>query len=169
MASPATAPAPAPGLTLERGTGDDLDSVMTVMKAAFGDTYGEAWTRSQCAGIMPMHGIRLTLARTPAFSALVGFSLARTAADECELLLIAVHPDHHREGIGGALLDRFMTDAARDGAVHVHLEVRDGNPAIALYRAAGFAPVGRRKAYYKGKDGRHDALTFARRLDRPAK
>lgn len=166
MACPATAP----GLTLDRGTGDDLDSVMAVMKAAFGDAYGEAWTRSQCAGIMPMHGIRLILARVPMTPAPVGFSLARTAADECELLLIAVHPAHHRQGIGSALLDRFLADAASDGAVHVHLEVRDGNPAIDLYRAAGFAPVGRRKAYYKGKDGgRHDALTFARRLDRQAK
>ena len=47
----------------------------------------------------------------------------------------------------------------------VHLEVRDGNPAVAMYRAAGFAPVGRRRNYYQGSDGRrHDALTFARDL-----
>lgn len=163
-------PAPVPELKLDRGTGDDLDSVMAVMKAAFGDTYGEAWTRSQCAGIMPMSGIRLTLARDPAGSDVVGFSLARSAADECELLLIAVDPAHHRRGIGALLLDRFMAEAAECGAVHVHLEVRDGNPAIALYRAAGFAPVGRRKGYYKAKDGgKHDALTFARRLDEQPK
>ena len=93
-------PAPVPELKLDRGTGDDLDSVMAVMKAAFGDTYGEAWTRSQCAGIMPMRGILLTLARDPAGLGVVGFSLARSAADECELLLIAVDPAHHRRGIG---------------------------------------------------------------------
>lgn len=163
-------PAPAPGLKLERGTGDDLDSVMAVMKAAFGDLYGEAWTRSQCAGIMPMSGIRLILARREPGGAVAGFSLARTAADECELLLIAVDPAHHRSGIGTLLLDKFLADAAGDGATQVHLEVREGNPAIALYRAAGFAPVGRRKGYYKAKDGnRHDALTFARRLDEQPK
>lgn len=158
-------PAPAPELRLERGCGDDLDAVMEVMESAFGKRYGEAWTRSQCAGIMPMSGIRLTLARVSAGSAVVGFALARTVADESELLLIAVDPGHHRQGIGAQLLERFIADAALDNAAHVHLEVRDGNEAIGLYRRAGFEPVGRRKGYYKGSDGqRYDALTFARQI-----
>lgn len=158
-------PAPAPELRLERGSGDDLNSVMEVMEAAFGRRYGEAWTRSQCAGIMPLNGIRLTLARDKTGSHVIGFALARTVADECELLLIAVDPAHHRAGVGSLLLDRFLADAVSDGVGTVHLEVRDGNAAIALYERAGFAPVGRRKAYYKGSDGsRHDALTFARKL-----
>ena len=46
---------------VERGTGDDLDAVMEVMETAFGDRYGEAWTRSQCAGILPMTGVSLML------------------------------------------------------------------------------------------------------------
>ena len=39
---------------LRRGGVDDLDDVMRIMTAAFQPCFGEAWTRSQCAGILPM-------------------------------------------------------------------------------------------------------------------
>lgn len=158
-------PVPRLDLTIGPGNADDLDSVMDVMTAAFDERYGEAWTRSQCAGILPMSGIHLTLARAGDGAAISGFSLARHIAGESELLLLAVRPRQHRHGIGSRLLERFLADAGGDGATRVHLEVRDGNPAVAMYRRAGFAPVGRRRGYYRGKDGgRYDALTFARDL-----
>jgi len=154
-------PALARSLRLERGTSDDLDSVMTVMEAAFGQRYGEAWTRSQCAGILPMAGVALTLARDADGDA-IGFSLVRTVADESELLLIAVLPDHHRRGVGRNLMEDFFDRARRDGVRRVHLEVRDGNPAVAMYRSAGFETVGRRRNYYHGSNGdRYDAITLA--------
>ncbi len=94
-----------------------------------------------------------------------GFSLVRTVAGESELLLIAVAPDRHRQGIGTALLDDFLARARDAGATRVHLEVRDGNAATSMYQAAGFAPVGRRRNYYRASDGqRFDALTFARAI-----
>jgi len=37
---------------IETGSSDDLDSVMKVMDSAFGRRFGEAWTRSQLAGIL---------------------------------------------------------------------------------------------------------------------
>ena len=156
-------PAPCPEIRIERGSPDDLDLVMEVMEAAFGNRFGEAWTRSQCSGILPMAGVRLALARDGDGTGVVGFSMARSVADESELLLLAVVPGHHRRGIGSRLLGDFMDRAREFGAVKVHLEVRDGNPAIVMYRAAGFQPVGRRRNYYRGADGRRfDALTFAR-------
>jgi len=152
-------------IRLEAGDFHDLDDVMVVMKAAFGDRYGEAWTRSQCAGILPMAGVALRLARDAANGGAAGFSLSRSVAGESELLLLGVLPERHREGIGSRLLDDFMDEAAAEGATRVHLEVRDGNPAIAMYRAAGFTQVGRRRNYYHGSDGlRYDALTYAREL-----
>ena len=150
---------------IERGTSRDLDRVMRVMEAAFGDRYGEAWTRSQCAGILPMNGVLLTLARVGDEGEAIGFSLTRSVADESELLLLAVMPDHQGKGIGRQLLEQFIDRARSDGATRVHLEVRDGNPAVAMYRAAGFEPVGRRRKYYRAADGRNfDALTFARAI-----
>jgi len=150
---------------IDRGTSDDLDAVMAVMDSAFGKRFGEAWTRSQLAGILPMGGVSLMLARESAEDSAVGFSLFRTVADESELLLLAVSPTHHRQGVGQQLLGAFLEQARNDGVTRVHLEVRDGNPAVAMYRNVGFSPVGRRRNYYHAPDGRRfDAITLAHRL-----
>lgn len=91
-----------------------------------------------------------------------GFVLWRTAADEAEILLIAVMPGQRRRGIGRGLLERAIGAARGDGAERLWLEVADDNqPAIALYRAHGFVPAGRRRGYYHRIDGpRADALVF---------
>jgi len=150
---------------IARGSADDLDAVMTVMDAAFGNRFGEAWTRSQLAGILPMAGVALVLARDPRNDAVLGFSLTRTVADESELLLIAVLPSHQRRGVGRDLLADFMDRAQNSGVTRLHLEVRDGNPAVALYLTAGFTPVGRRRNYYQSAEGnRYDAITLAHEL-----
>ena len=147
---------------VEPGTSDELGEVMAVMESAFGDRFGEAWTRSQCAGILPMAGVSLMLARDGDEDGAAGFSLSRNVADEAELLLLAVTPGHRRRGVGRTLLEDFIERARAFGASRVHLEVRDGNPAIEMYRRSGFAPVGRRRNYYRARDGQQfDALTFA--------
>lgn len=138
-----------------------LDDVMAVMTAAFGDSYGEAWTRSQCAGILPMHGVTLVVADADDTANLLGFALYRTVADDAELLLLAVAPGAQGRSIGRQLLTHFIDDTKNNGASKIHLEVRDGNRAIRFYEAAGFAPAGRRRNYYRGSDGQqYDALTF---------
>ena len=148
---------------LRPGDSRDLDNVMEIMDAAFGNRFGEAWTRSQCAGILPMTGVSLVVARDAETGSMVGFSLSRSVADEAELLLLAVDPKRHREGIGTLLLDEFMDRARTNGVTRVHLEVRDGNPAIDMYRESGFVAVGRRRNYYHAPAGaRFDALTLAR-------
>ena len=155
-------PALAEKVRIVAGTSDQLDAVMKVMDAAFGDQFGEAWTRSQLSGILPMSGVSLVVAIERASECVVGFSLSRTVADESELLLIAVLPGEQRRGVGTLLLEDFV-DRARDrGGSRVHLEVRDGNPAIGMYRSAGFSPVGRRRNYYHATSGkRYDAITLA--------
>src|SRR5215212_1937508 len=100
---------------IEPGASQHIDAVMRVMDAAFGDRFGEAWTRSQLGGILPMAGVSLMLAREPDGGHITGFSLYRTVADEAELLLIAVVPSHHRRGVGRMLLDNFLDRARNDG------------------------------------------------------
>jgi ribosomal-protein-alanine N-acetyltransferase len=150
---------------VEFGSSDDVDSVMRVMEAAFGERFGEAWTRSQLVGILPMGGVSLIVARESVGSQALGFSLFRTIADESELLLLAVLPSRHRRGVGRRLLDDFLKRARNGGVARIHLEVRDGNPAITMYQDVGFSPVGRRSNYYHAPDGRRfDAITLAYQL-----
>jgi ribosomal-protein-alanine N-acetyltransferase len=152
----------AEAIRLVPGKSTDLSAVMAIMNAAFEPRFGEAWTRSQCGGILPMAGVSLMLAHDNGGDYPVGFSLFRTVAGEAELLLLAVAPDHQRLGIGRLLLEQFVDQAKAAGARRVHLEVRDGNPAVRMYRLAGFEPAGRRPNYYRGSDGRQfDAITLA--------
>ena len=147
---------------LRPGGSADLDSVMAVMDGAFPPALGEAWTRSQCAGILPLAGVSLQLAEDEDGRPL-GFALDRRVADEAELLLIAVSPAERRRGVGECLIRDFVTRSLGAGASRLHLEVRDGNPAEALYHRLGFQTVGRRRDYYRGSDGvRADALTLVR-------
>ncbi len=146
-------------VVLRNGEADDLDAVMSIMSNAFSPCFGEAWTRSQCAGILPMHGVTLTIAESDDGPA--GFSLVRAVEDEAELLLLAVASRAQRRGIGQALLDFFIDSARGRGARKLHLEVRDGNSAMGLYLAAGFVPAGRRRNYYHGAEGEaFDAVTL---------
>ena len=151
----------ADGIIISEGGMADLEAVMQVMGDSFDPAYGEAWTSAQCAGLMPMPGVWLSLARSG--DDVIGFALGRIVLKEAELLLLAVRQDGQRKGIGRMLLDRFILVAASRGADRLHLEVRAGNPAMNLYLKAGFAEVGRRKNYYTGSDGQiYDALTLTR-------
>lgn len=149
--------------TIAAGGIDDLGDVMVTMGDAFDPAYGEAWTEAQCAGILGLPGSWLMIARTDSEPA--GFALCRSIADEAELLLIAVRARFRRRGIARALLNETTCQALGQGIRSFHLEVRQGNPAIDLYRGVGFEQVGARLAYYRGRNGRvFDALTFKRHL-----
>ena len=79
-----------------------------------------------------------------------GYLVALDAADEGEILNLAVAPGGRRHGIGRALVDHALDSLARRGVRQVYLEVRESNaPARALYAAHGFREVGRRAQYYR--------------------
>ncbi len=95
-----------------------------------------------------------------------GFVLCRAIAGEAEILTLAVAPSRRREGVGARLLAAAAREAV-NGAEALFLEVADDNDAaLALYRGAGFAEVGRRRAYYSSPTGAIDALILRRDLNR---
>jgi ribosomal-protein-alanine N-acetyltransferase len=146
---------------LREGDLSALNDVMRVMDDSFDPAFGEAWTSPQCGGLLPMPGVWLSLAEEG--GEVIGFALGRVIAGEAELLLLAVRRSSQARGVGQLLLDRFTAIAKSRGAERLHLEVREGNRAIRLYKRAGFSEVGRRRNYYSGRDGElYDALTLAR-------
>ena len=101
---------------------------------------------------------------------IVVFGVMMRAPGEAQILNLSVVPDARRQGLGRALLERFMDDALHAGAEQIFLEVRISNlAAIALYESAGFEPVARRANYYPATQGTYgeDALVMRRRLRRP--
>jgi ribosomal-protein-alanine N-acetyltransferase len=98
---------------------------------------------------------------------IVVFGVMMCAPGEAQILNLSVVPDARRQGLGRALLERFVDDAMRAGAEQVFLEVRVSNrAAIALYESAAFKAVGRRSNYYPAAPGApsEDALVMRRRL-----
>lgn len=83
-----------------------------------------------------------------------GFILARKAADEAEILSIAVEKNRRGSGLGHGLLNLHLRRLAGEGVRTVFLEVDEKNqPALRLYRRAGFREVGRRPNYYPQPGG----------------
>lgn len=119
------------------------------------------WSADLFAGELSMTAAERhwVVAIDPLDDVLVGFGgVMFVAADgrivEGHIMNVAVDPERQGLGLGGRLLAQIMSEAKQRGAESLTLEVRVGNqPALALYRRVGFAPVGVRSGYYgNGED-----------------
>lgn len=142
-----------------------IDALMPIMQGGFDPQFGEAWSASQLAGTMLLNGAFARQALDEDGSVL-GFSLARAASDEVELLLIVVDSGLRGRGIGRLLIEKVTNDARIRGATEMYLEVRENNvPARRLYQSLGFIDVGRRVNYYTGVNGeRFAAITMRHKI-----
>lgn len=110
-------------------------------------TYPPPWGADEFRSITDSPGMFL-LARPH------GLLVGRTAADEAEILTLAVDPAVRRQGVGRVLVEAFVQEAASRGAERAYLEVAAGNiPARRLYHATGWTRIGVRRGYYDGADG----------------
>lgn len=151
----ATPSMPRGALTVRPATEDDLPAMQAIERASFGDP----WSRAALAQAVAAPEIAVAVAQDAA--GVAGYVIVRTVAGEAELLNVAVHPERRRGGIGRTLLTHAIGAAARRDAHTMFLEVRPTNaPALALYRALGFVPVGRRRDYYHSPV--EDALVLRR-------
>ena len=95
---------------------------------------------------------------------LVGFILSRLAADEAEILTIAVKPRRRGQGIARRLMHASMARLQVAGAKSWFLEVESKNAsALALYKRFGFEQVGERKSYYRTEGGEAALALILRR------
>jgi ribosomal-protein-alanine N-acetyltransferase len=96
--------------------------------------------------------------------AVVGFVASRIAADESEILSIALAAAERGRGLSGTLLRSHLGHLAGRGVKTVFLEVEEHNrPACALYARSGFRQVGRRERYYRDPSGAQTAALVLRR------
>ena len=78
-----------------------------------------------------------------------GFVTVRFAADEAEILTIAVGARYRRRGYGRLLMDDVIRRLYRERIAVLFLEVdRTNKAAVGLYQRLGFKVAGERKHYY---------------------
>jgi ribosomal-protein-alanine N-acetyltransferase len=131
----------------------DLDHAAALHAESFGPLGERVWTRRDLAELMASPGVAALLLRIDDADA--GFAAWRVAADEAELLTLAVRPIHRRRGAGRRLLVAAIDRVRGAGAQSLYLEVGIDNPAARrLYDAQGFVAVGSRPAYYSRSSGR---------------
>ena len=111
-----------------------------VMNAAFDDRFGEAWTRSQCAGILPMPGVSPDRRRSAMGDAPASRCSGRSPTKPSCCCSRSI-PRAQRRGHRPALLDHFI-DHARDARRRTRSprsarRQSGGRPCIGL---PGFSP-----------------------------
>ena len=126
--------------------------------------FAHPWSKQEFAQLLADSSSVGVAALDPASGRLRGFCLSRVAADEAEILTIAVDPTERKRGVGRELLHEHLQQAAFAGARQLFLEVDEDNAAaLALYRRFGFAQVGQRAGYYRRPDGRAATALILRR------
>lgn len=126
------------------------------------------WSEEEISRLMALPSVRGLVVRVR--RAVRGFILVQRAADEAEILTLAVDPADRRAGLGRDLVRAAMGLARADGVVRMSLEVAaDNAPARGLYESVGFQVRGRRKGYYQRPSGPQDALILGHGLVLEAK
>lgn len=136
----------------------DLGVVATLHARCFYD----AWDEEMIGQVLDMPGAFGLVARRAGYGSIIGFALARVAADECELLSLGVSSDRRAQGIGAGLLTASIERAMVARVRWFFLEVAsDNDSALRLYYGYGLVRIGQRPDYYENQDGsRTDALTL---------
>jgi ribosomal-protein-alanine N-acetyltransferase len=144
-------------VTIRKLAASDVPTVLTILQES---PEAAAWSQEsllQLASSKPAAWV----AEVNGFP--VGFLFGRIAADELEILNMAVAGAHRRKGIGSKLLESALEFSRVAGCMRAYLEVRASNkPAIKVYARSGFLECGRRAHYYR--DPVEDALLLSLNL-----
>ena len=131
-------------------TEDDTKAIAEMEKEYFSDAWSETSVKTQ------IENKKVLALKT--FGELIGYSIFMTAADEGEILRIAINKNIRKGGLGKKLILASIDKMGEEGANEIFLEVRASNDgAIALYKSAGFSEIGIRKGYY---DNGEDAILY---------
>ena len=118
----------------------------TLMAGMHHVCFKDPWNEAAMAELLAMPGAFGWLAEEGGPQ---GFILARTAADESEILTLLILPPFRRQGLARTLIEKAATGARDSGAAHLFIEVAASNiAALALYTNSRFQQVGCRRHYY---------------------
>jgi ribosomal-protein-alanine N-acetyltransferase len=143
MPAPSEKVGPASAVTVRRMSASDASAAHSILK------------ESPEASIWSKESLLESVSQGIAWAAeleggVAGILIGRAAADEFEILNLAVGKAYRRRGIATQLVSFALEYAQRAGARRTYLEVRASNEGgIAFYKRMGFQDCGRRANYYR--------------------
>ena len=129
--------------TVRRMTLADVSTALSILK------------ESPEASIWSSEGLSESVSHGIAWAAeevghVAGILIGRLAADEFEILNLAIEKGARRRGLGTQLVNTALESARAEGALQTYLEVRASNQGgITFYTRLGFSVCGRRPKYYR--------------------
>ncbi len=143
---------PKPRTVIEEATLADASQLAVIHEWSFSRPWS---TEEICALIADHPVVKGLVVRSMSWKArrIAGFAIMRTAADEAEILTVAVSPNDRRRGFGRMLIEEAARRAYHDRVASMFLEVDETNhAAVSLYKGLGFETVGQRASYYQKAD-----------------
>lgn len=130
------------------------------------EAFARAWSADDIAALLAGANVFALAIRRDSpfgFRRMVGFVLVRVAADEAEILTIAVSRSRRGRGYGRLLMEEAVRRLYRERVAACFLEVnRDNTSALGLYRKLGFVEVGQRQGYYNRTAGSNGSALVMR-------
>jgi [ribosomal protein S18]-alanine N-acetyltransferase len=145
-------------MTIRQATSQDIDALTQVHAASFDQT----WSAATIAQFLTSAKVFVSTPRPYGFIP-NGFIIVQAAADEAEIITLAVMPDARGQGLASRLMAYAIKELQNDRCERLFLEVAtDNHAALALYKRFDFQPQGLRKGYYQRLGGhRVDALVMS--------
>jgi len=142
-----------------RATIDDAQGIAALEVALFPD---DSWTLETIAAELRHPDSFYLVAHDDSDNSLVGYGGLRASATlggQGDIQTLAVVESVRRQKVGSTLLQALLDEARERAVTEVFLDVRaDNEPAITLYRGAGFHEIHRRPGYYQ--PGSVDAIVM---------
>lgn len=133
----------------------DLLELLTLEQVCFADAWTEGMLLDEIQS--PLSSLYVAVDSSEQIVGYAGFWLV---CQEAQITNVAIAPEHRQRGLGLMLLSELIVEARKKEARMYTLEVRLSNIAAqALYKRAGFDPVGTRPKYYS--DG-EDAIIMSK-------
>ncbi|MEP7296660.1 MAG: GNAT family N-acetyltransferase [Burkholderiales bacterium] len=139
------------GPLLRLATRDDASMIARLSRDRIEQGLGWSWTTPRVLRSIRDRETNVVVAANAGMP--LGFGIMKYHDDEAHLLLLAVHPEHARQGIGTALIDWLERAALVAGIGRVMLEARLTNAdARAFYRRLGYQEIQSLPGYYQGQE-----------------
>lgn len=113
--------------------------------------YGLGWSWTQPRVLKAIRDKSTNVAVAREQDAILGFGIMRYGERYAHLVLLGVHLDHRKRGLGALLLAWLEKCAVTAGLERIQVEARaDNEPALAFYGDQGYRRQGTVPGYYRG-------------------